>query len=105
MMISNAKLVATLVGTLALAMPALAQAPELTEAELAGKKIFEETAGDVGCASCHGMKAQGDIGPAIAGQTAENIKSQFEVNESMGFIELTDEEVDQVVAYLAFLAR
>ena len=104
-MISNAKIAAALVGMFALAVPVLAQAPELTADEAAGKVIFEETAGGVGCASCHGMKAQGDIGPAIAGQTVENIQLQMETNENMGFIELTEDELKQVEAYLAVLNR
>ena len=70
---------------------------------LAGKKIFEETAGGVGCASCHGMKAEGDIGPAIHGQDAVAILNQLKVNEAMQFITLTPEEVDQVAAYLRYL--
>ncbi len=51
------------------------------------------------------MKAQGDIGPAIAGQTVENIQLQMETNENMGFIELTEDELKQVEAYLAVLNR
>lgn len=77
-----------------------AMAPDV----VAGKLIYEETAGDVGCASCHGIDATGDFGPAILGASAELISAQFEVNEAMMFIEMTDEEVAQVAAYLAYLA-
>ncbi len=71
----------------------------------AGKLIFEETAGGVGCASCHGMDAQGDDGPAIVGAPVDLIIAQFDNNENMTFIELTDEEVQQVAAYLAYLSE
>jgi len=100
---SNAKLAAALLGMVALAVPAFAQ--DLTADEAAGKVIFEVTAGDVGCAMCHAMDGTGDVGPGIQGASADVIKIQFEVNEDMGFIELTDEELAQVVAYLAVLAR
>lgn len=70
----------------------------------AGKIIFEETAGGVGCMSCHGQDATGDFGPDIVGMDAAMIQVQLESNENMTFIELTDEEVEQVAAYLAYLA-
>lgn len=100
MKLTTATLGMALAGVMALAVPAIATAGDLTPEQAAGKVIFEETAGGVGCASCHGMDASGDIGPAIAGQTADNIKMQFSINENMMFIELTDEEVAQVAAYL-----
>jgi mono/diheme cytochrome c family protein len=83
----------------------LTRAEEVTldPVALAGKKIFEETAGGVGCSSCHGEKAEGDIGPAIHGQDAVAILEQLKTNEAMSFIELTPEEVDQVAAYLRYL--
>lgn len=69
----------------------------------AGKEIFETTAGGVGCASCHGDGAVGDVGPDIRGKDALAILAQLETNEAMGFIELTPEDVDKVAAYLRFL--
>ena len=41
--------------------------------------------------------------PAITGMDADSIRDQLDYNEDMTFIELTDEEIDQVVAYLSFL--
>lgn len=69
----------------------------------AGRKIFEETAGGVGCASCHGTTAEGDIGPDIRGRNSTDILEQLRVNDQMKFINLTQEEVDQVSAYLSYL--
>lgn len=69
----------------------------------AGKVIFEETAGGVGCQSCHGIDASGDSAPDIRGQDARAILQQLRRNENMQFIELTKSEIDQVAAYLQFL--
>ena len=69
----------------------------------AGKKIFEETAGGVGCASCHGMDGKGDYGPANAGASKDSVISALGGIEDMSFIQLTEEELDAVVAYLATL--
>lgn len=70
-----------------------------------GKEIFLETAGGVGCASCHNDDATGDIGPNIQGRSAADVRAALNGGvEDMGFIELTTEEIDQVVEYLAFMA-
>lgn len=103
MKLTNATLGMALAGILALAVPVIAQADDLTPEQAAGKVIFEETAGGIGCAACHGMDAGGDVGPPIAGQSFDTIKLQFSVNPNMQFFELTDEEITQVVAYLTLL--
>lgn len=96
------RLVALLLATIML--PAGVQADtELAPDVAAGKVIFEETAGGVGCASCHGMDASGDIGPDIRGRTALDILDQLAANEQMQFIQLTDDEVEKVAAYLNYL--
>lgn len=70
----------------------------------AGKKIFLETAGDVGCASCHREDASGDVGPNIQGMDVDTILNALHGGvEDMGFIELSDTEVEQVAAFLATL--
>lgn len=86
-----------------LATPVFAGTAELSPEAAAGKIIFEETAGDVGCSACHGADGQGDSAPAITGMDADSIRDQLDYNEDMTFIELTDEEIDQVVAYLSLL--
>lgn len=92
-----------LASVLSVAVPAMAEAPTLDPVAAAGKIIFEETAGGVGCKECHGMNAEGDVGPNIVGQDAVAILAQLQTNENMGFIELTEEEIDQVAAYLRYL--
>lgn len=69
----------------------------------AGKVLFEETAGGVGCQECHGIDAQGDIGPNIVGKETADIYEQLLDNPAMGFIKLTRVEVDSVAAYLNYL--
>ncbi|WP_372841595.1 cytochrome c [Phaeovulum sp.] len=101
MMKSTTKMASALVGLFALAAPAFAQAPELTELEAAGKVVFEE---EIGCIECHGELAKGDvgIGPNIQGQTIEYIQLQMQTNEMMMF-DATDEQLAAVEAYLAYL--
>lgn len=70
--------------------------PEAT----AGRKIFEETAGGIGCQACHGMDAAGIIGPDIRGKDPVIILDALSRVPDMGIIDLTPEQVDQVAAYL-----
>ncbi|MFV2003302.1 MAG: hypothetical protein ACC619_10020 [Paracoccaceae bacterium] len=70
---------------------------------LAGKLIFEETAGGVGCQSCHGIDATGDLGPDIRGAKAGAVRAQLKANADMQFIKLTKAEISQLVAYLDFV--
>jgi mono/diheme cytochrome c family protein len=70
----------------------------------AGEQLFQVTAGGVGCQLCHGSDATGLIGPNIVGKTADDIRFQFENNDQMKFITLTDGEIEAVAAYLQFLA-
>jgi mono/diheme cytochrome c family protein len=74
--------------------------PEFGPLEEAGKKIYEELAGGVGCQACHGMDAAGVIGPDIRGKDPVAILDALKTVPDMGIIELTTEEVDQVAAYL-----
>lgn len=91
-------------GLLATAMSASAQdAPTLDPEAEAGKVIFEESAGGVGCAMCHGLDATGDVGPYIIGMDSVAILEQLKNNGNMQFIDLSNEEVDQVSAYLRYL--
>jgi len=69
----------------------------------AGRLIFEETAGGIGCQACHGLDARGDTAPDIRGQNARAILQQLRRNENMEFIELNRKEIEQVAAYLQYL--
>ena len=53
--------VAACAATLGLALrPAFGDEPKLYPLAAKGKVIFDETAGDIGCAACHGEDARGD---------------------------------------------
>jgi len=72
-----------------------------------GKKIFEETAGGVGCAACHGMDGRsGEIGPPNAGADEATVLAALKsVPVMAAVIRLTHSEVKAVVAYLKFLGE
>lgn len=82
-----------------------AEETQLDPIAAAGKVIFEESAGGVGCASCHGDTGAGDIGigPNIVNADAVLVFEQLQTNPAMTFIELTEDEVNQVSAYLRSL--
>jgi len=71
-----------------------------------GKILFDETAGDVGCAFCHGLDGKGD-GPAQV--NAANIRAARETTiraalggtvAMMEFITLSEAEIAAIAAYL-----
>ena len=74
-----------------------------------GRLIFEKTAGGVGCAYCHGRDGKGE---GVAGLGAPDIRGapEAKVRAALGggvplmsFIDLSDEEIEAVVAYLQYL--
>ena len=71
-----------------------------------GKLVFEETAGGVGCAYCHGLDARGntEIGaPFIIGAPEAQVLGAFVRVDMMSFIALNQTEVAAVVTYLQYL--
>ena len=71
-----------------------------------GKVIFEDTAGGVGCAICHGLDGKGDPGfaaPPNRGATMDQVLDALATRPQMSFIEMSDDEVKAVVAYLKYL--
>jgi cytochrome c553 len=72
-----------------------------------GREIFL-TAGDVGCAACHGRYAEGDvgIGPYNRGFSETAIRRALKTVGPMAFLseELNDEQIDQVAAYYEYLS-
>ena len=74
-----------------------------------GKVVFEQTAGGVGCAYCHGLdgKGQGPSGlnaPANRGAPEAKVRNALSgAIPMMAFIKLTDDEIDAVVAYVQYL--
>lgn len=74
-----------------------------------GRIIFERTAGDVGCAVCHGNFGMGDLAtaPNVRGVDEVRIRGALEGAEEMEFLinVLTDEDIEYVAQYLQFLAQ
>lgn len=68
-----------------------------------GEDIFLRTAGGVGCQYCHGEDGRGSVGPSIRGKSAEAIRQALGTVLQMSIIELTDEEIEAVAAYLKYL--
>lgn len=66
--------------------------------------MFEKTAGGVGCAGCHGLDGKGKAGPYIRGAPEWKVREVLKSAVPMSFIELSDEEIKAVVAYLQWLA-
>lgn len=100
--------------TLAAPAPRAAAAPpagalSTSSALLAqGKKVFEETAGGVGCAYCHGRDGKG-TGPAgiqsafIQGRKEAEVRYAMTSLPMMSNVKLNDQEIEAVVAYLQTL--
>lgn len=90
----------------ALAAPAaLAQvgAPDADPLTARGKHLFE-TAGEIGCISCHGNDASGEIGPNIQGIDVGKIHVALTNVTDMNFITgLTDDDIKAIGSYLLFL--
>lgn len=68
-----------------------------------GEKVYQETAGGVGCQYCHGTDAMGMVGLSIVGRKASEITGALDRVEMMAFIFLTPEEIQAVSAYLQSL--
>jgi mono/diheme cytochrome c family protein len=88
----------------AAAAPAPA-APAGTLAER-GRLVFEQTAGGVGCASCHGMDGAGDAGlstPDIRGADEARVRPALAGVALMSGIRLTETELEAVLAHLQTL--
>ena len=66
----------------------------------AGRLLHEETAGDVGCASCHAMNAKGEgLAPDIRGVEYDAIVDALTNTEDMREIVLTVNQINQLVAF------
>jgi peptide/nickel transport system substrate-binding protein len=87
----------------AAAEPAPRLDPSLSIEAEAGKVIFEETAGGIGCAACHGIDAQGELGPDIRGKDPVLILNALSSIAEMMELGVSKEEIDLVAAYLRYL--
>ncbi|MBU1176357.1 MAG: cytochrome c [Alphaproteobacteria bacterium] len=88
----------------ALILAACSSQPDNSREVAAGQRLHEETAGGVGCASCHGMNARGEgLAPDIRGVTADQIIDSLKNTEDMREIALTKADINDIVAFLAML--
>ncbi|MBI4509534.1 MAG: cytochrome c [Deltaproteobacteria bacterium] len=72
-----------------------------------GKEVFFRQGDTVhgGCYRCHGEDANGKNGaPRIRGKSRETIANALETVPEMDFLDLTEQEIDAVAAYLGWLA-
>ena len=84
---------------------AAAAGPALTLEER-GALVYEQTAGGVGCASCHGIDGAGDASlstPDIRGADEARVRSALDGVALMGGIDLTEAELRAVLAHLQTL--
>jgi len=83
--------------------------PTLTEQEERGKIVYYITAGEVGCAICHGSLGQGsiDVGaPAAAGATRAALDGAMDGGaQLMTFFTITPQEREDVWHFLQVLGR
>ena len=100
--VRTATVTGALLGALLLLSGALAQSEDLT----AGRRLFNETAGGVGCAYCHGLDGRGDgtaglDAPDIIGSQMPAIRASLAGGVPvMSFIKLNERELAAVAAYL-----
>ena len=104
---------ATSAGLPAAPQPATQPANSAASDPLAkGKLLFDNTAGGVGCAACHGLDAKGN-GPAGVNAPTIRGKNEGDVRAAIAggvpmmttIITLNDEEIAAVVAYLDYLSQ
>ncbi|MBI3973791.1 MAG: cytochrome c [Chloroflexi bacterium] len=73
----------------------------------AGEKLFQQTAGAVGCQYCHGKDAKGLVGPNVRGKSPAQLKQALGTIPVMSFITtatpLTEADIQAIAAYLKYL--
>jgi mono/diheme cytochrome c family protein len=71
-----------------------------------GARVFNTVAG-IGCKTCHGEYAEGDlgVGPFIRGATEATIRATIDATNEMVVIKntITDEEIKAISAYIGYL--
>ncbi len=66
------------------------------EGDMASGKVMFQTV----CSACHGQDAMGDFAPKIVGKIAGEVQNALLSVEAMDFIELANQEIADVAAYL-----
>jgi plastocyanin len=83
-------------------------APDYGDDELLseGARVFNEIAG-VGCKTCHGEYAEGDlgVGPFIRGATEGTIRASIDATAEMTVVKnvITEDEISAIAAYISHL--
>jgi mono/diheme cytochrome c family protein len=71
-----------------------------------GSRVFNTIAG-IGCKSCHGEYAEGDlgVGPFIRGATEATIRATIDATNEMVIIKntITDDDIKAIAAYIGYL--
>ena len=71
-----------------------------------GARVFNTIAG-IGCKTCHGEYAEGDlgVGPFIRGATEATIRATIEATNEMVIIKntITDDDIKAIAAYIGYL--
>lgn len=93
-----------------MSIPTAVQSEELDPIVSAGKSIYDAVTHPLGCERCHGpdgtAEAEGRTFAAersIQGKTAQEIQIAIMALPMMASVKLSDEELDQVAAYLDYL--
>ncbi len=99
-----------LTAMVAFGIPATGRAQDLDDPLVAaGKLIYEESAGGVGCATCHGLDGSGNPdagGPYIRGVAKSTFNSAVHGGVPvMEFLGLKSKEEKEVYAYLTYLGK
>ncbi len=71
-----------------------------------GREVFEKTAGNIGCAACHGHFGMGDLGraPNIRSADETRVKNSLAGVGAMRFFTLSAQEFQAVLSFLRHLA-
>jgi mono/diheme cytochrome c family protein len=75
------------------------ETPGSPELIAAGEAIYSGANGQRGCSGCHGSDAAGARAPGIVGASAGSIREALEIS-AMSSIDLSDEDIEALAAYL-----
>ena len=79
------------------------QEPSSDELVALGEELYQHTAGEIGCASCHGADAFGGVGPNLRGVVTPTILEQAHGNDATTSIVLSQQQAAAIETYVDFL--
>ena len=96
--------------SVSLSLPTIAQSEDLDPQVAAGKSIYLAETHRLGCERCHGPDGTAEAAGrtfaaerSIQGKTAQEIQIAIMATPMMWNVKLTEEEREQVAAYLEYL--